>query len=519
MSIDDWDFGYFGSGLEGYAHYKHAFDENFGSEPDASFDSDVDIGGDAGDDDFDSESFDETLDDESNFEDPLFAPQENSDDYEFDTNYENSTDITSDLEKQIAELEAQLEDLENTENDDFADGTETDSSPISVSLSFEWGDEPEGDEVYFAPPPSPLPDNYDLTSHFYKGDSRYDFEQALRKAMCWYFPEYKESYENTDKFNDEIISEIFEVDRDLAFKFWSWQLAHFDSALRNQEIGHVLTGLINLATDDVKWIYKTQKQNTWFWKRLFADSTVIFDPQIKWLQLALIEGDIRFFNLLMEMYWNISVAHNPSILKPDALLEAVMDRWMDDFSPDAKDALYKYIGMVDGAIRRAVLEKRCASAMGEDEDEDDADDSDIDVDDEDFDFEECAPPPLEPITNARCQQIVEERHRANPLPDNEQSVLVVYVAGLFASNKDAVSRIAPGDVLRLFREPANAYDKNAILVTDDKGNKMGYIPKKDNALIAQLMDFGASFYAVVVSCPTPHDDNMWVEVIQTSADV
>lgn len=34
--MKDWDFGYFGKGVDGYAHYKQAFDRNFSQKDSTS---------------------------------------------------------------------------------------------------------------------------------------------------------------------------------------------------------------------------------------------------------------------------------------------------------------------------------------------------------------------------------------------------------------------------------------------------------------------------------------------------
>lgn len=47
------------------------------------------------------------------------------------------------------------------------------------------------------------------------------------------------------------------------------------------------------------------------------------------------------------------------------------------------------------------------------------------------------------------------------------------------------------------REPENEYDELAILVKDEKGHKLGYVPRRCNRVPARLMDAGKLLYAVV----------------------
>lgn len=51
-----------------------------------------------------------------------------------------------------------------------------------------------------------------------------------------------------------------------------------------------------------------------------------------------------------------------------------------------------------------------------------------------------------------------------------------------------------GDTLTLVREPDNPYDARAVRV-DWQGHKLGYVPRRENADIARLMDQGAKLEA------------------------
>lgn len=78
-------------------------------------------------------------------------------------------------------------------------------------------------------------------------------------------------------------------------------------------------------------------------------------------------------------------------------------------------------------------------------------------------------------------------------------LLKTYITGLFFV-KDVTKLLEPiedGARLTLIREPDNKYDEFAIMVQDTAGNKLGYIPRKSNIVIANLMDAGKSVYATV----------------------
>ena len=52
------------------------------------------------------------------------------------------------------------------------------------------------------------------------------------------------------------------------------------------------------------------------------------------------------------------------------------------------------------------------------------------------------------------------------------------------------SEMKVGDALQLVREPENSYDPNAVRV-EWRGEKLGYVPRADNAALARFMDRGS----------------------------
>lgn len=70
-------------------------------------------------------------------------------------------------------------------------------------------------------------------------------------------------------------------------------------------------------------------------------------------------------------------------------------------------------------------------------------------------------------------------------------------------------RLKPGDRLFLLREPQNKYDSNAILVLNQKEQKLGYIPKANNPMLAKMMDEGLPLYADVDAV---EQNGSWVKI-------
>jgi hypothetical protein len=63
-----------------------------------------------------------------------------------------------------------------------------------------------------------------------------------------------------------------------------------------------------------------------------------------------------------------------------------------------------------------------------------------------------------------------------------------------------------GEVLRLRREPANPHDPNAIAVWY-KNEHLGYVPRRENRTLAQMMDRGERLEARIVRLLD--DENPW----------
>ena len=66
-----------------------------------------------------------------------------------------------------------------------------------------------------------------------------------------------------------------------------------------------------------------------------------------------------------------------------------------------------------------------------------------------------------------------------------------------------------GASLSLVREPGNAYDPRAVRV-DWQGQKLGYVPRIDNAAASHLLDAGHVLHAEIVTLRD--SDNPWDRV-------
>lgn len=74
-----------------------------------------------------------------------------------------------------------------------------------------------------------------------------------------------------------------------------------------------------------------------------------------------------------------------------------------------------------------------------------------------------------------------------------------YVAGTaHLEDQTVLDEIKIEDKLSLFREE-NKFDSNAIIIETESQKKLGYVPEKDNAIFARLMDAGKMLAAKIKS--------------------
>jgi hypothetical protein len=85
-----------------------------------------------------------------------------------------------------------------------------------------------------------------------------------------------------------------------------------------------------------------------------------------------------------------------------------------------------------------------------------------------------------------------------------------HVAG---TSHRAVREIEPGlivgGLLPLKREPENEHDALAIMILDEKGNHLGYVPRAKNEALARLMDAGKLLFGKVENKTWRGD---WLEI-------
>ncbi|MDV6346090.1 HIRAN domain-containing protein [Nitrosomonas sp. Is35] len=70
-------------------------------------------------------------------------------------------------------------------------------------------------------------------------------------------------------------------------------------------------------------------------------------------------------------------------------------------------------------------------------------------------------------------------------------------------------QLATRQTVTLIREPSNRFDQRTVRI-DWQGEKLGYIPAKDNAAVSQLLDRGETMSALIVGLKK--SNNPWERI-------
>ncbi|MDE2388538.1 MAG: HIRAN domain-containing protein [Betaproteobacteria bacterium] len=97
------------------------------------------------------------------------------------------------------------------------------------------------------------------------------------------------------------------------------------------------------------------------------------------------------------------------------------------------------------------------------------------------------------------------------LPSSQWKTLQISpVAGFQCHRGETLCpQLATGQSVTLTREPDNRFDQHAVRI-DWQGEKLGYIPAKDNAAISQLLDRGETMSALIVGLKK--SNNPWERI-------
>ena len=97
---------------------------------------------------------------------------------------------------------------------------------------------------------------------------------------------------------------------------------------------------------------------------------------------------------------------------------------------------------------------------------------------------------------------------------NEVFLLNTYIAGTaFIKEDGLIESLKEGDKLTLQRRKME-FNENAILVLDPAGQRVGYIPEKDDPILARVMDAGKCLTAKVKEVePDEEIPDVWIDVM------
>ena len=101
-----------------------------------------------------------------------------------------------------------------------------------------------------------------------------------------------------------------------------------------------------------------------------------------------------------------------------------------------------------------------------------------------------------------------------PMPFVQELFLIeceIAGTGFVKNILEKASALKVGEVVSLVREANNKYDSLAIRVDNSSGEKLGYVPRKKNEILARLLDGGKMLYGTVSEKEISEYSN-WVDI-------
>ncbi len=105
---------------------------------------------------------------------------------------------------------------------------------------------------------------------------------------------------------------------------------------------------------------------------------------------------------------------------------------------------------------------------------------------------------------AREEYICEAKRKAVKFKENRTMIdgfsgtyYTKAVGVTFGNRQEVIKKLKRGDELKFIPEPTNAYDRNAIMITTESGEQIGYISKQYNKETLDRMRSGVVYYPVV----------------------
>lgn len=97
---------------------------------------------------------------------------------------------------------------------------------------------------------------------------------------------------------------------------------------------------------------------------------------------------------------------------------------------------------------------------------------------------------IEPALLARWHGYLDKGGQLQPFAREIMLVECAIAGTSFRELKEVEPALPIGSLLLLKREPANEHDSLAIMILDEGGNRLGYVPRAKNEPLAHLMDAG-----------------------------
>ncbi|MBD5559201.1 MAG: hypothetical protein HDQ87_02415 [Clostridia bacterium] len=360
---------------------------------------------------------------------------------------------------------------------------------------------------------------------------RADGYMEYERAVYANFRDLKDNFEGNREDIAEIIYNLLLADEKRAVELWKWLLSTFESTLdQPADAFRIGSGILySLEKRGVSYerILDILKDDPKMTEQLFALSSHIDARYARLLTQALLLGRMEQFEAMMDLLLKNKFLGKGEALPVDKILKTTIENIAPtDMTNEIYAELQKYIKRSTKMMMRKaltqLLEENMSWLRAEEERRKEEAERNAKLEAQRRKFaEELTSQQKEAgsrLTQRKLKASYNElkaasiaNRKANPTWQGGEFADFQQLEGLMVPEKGKQSildTLLPDDKLYLVRESYNPNDSMAIMVKDEAGNKIGYIPNRSNTLLALLMDHGQKVFGRVFSIGREPDSDI-----------
>lgn len=360
---------------------------------------------------------------------------------------------------------------------------------------------------------------------------RMDGYTEFERAIYANFRDLKDNFEGNQEDVAEIIYNLLLIDDKRAVDLWKWLLTTFESTLDNPanafRIGSGVLYSLERRQVPYERVLDILASDPKMTEQLFRLSSHIDARYAKLLSEALRLGRYEQFETMMELLLKNKFPGKGESLPIDKILKIVIGNIAPtEMNNEIYVELQKYVKRAPKMMMRKVLqqllEENMAWVRSEEARKKDEAERNAKIEAQRRKFADELTAQQKELGSRLAQRRLKASYnelkaaaianrKKNPTWEGGEFADFQQLEGLMVPEKGKQSildTLLPDDKLYLVRESYNPNDSMAILVKDEAGNRIGYIPNRSNTLLALLMDHGQKVFGRVFSIGREPDSDI-----------